>query len=77
MYYLQIVSTTQLIIYYRFIDLKTSSKKTSPQTSSTEIEGIETDDIILDQDLEEDGNSSIDLEDNLSTSKTGSVPRPQ
>ena len=44
---------------------ETSSKKTSAQTSSTEIEDIETEDIILDEDLEEDNNSSIDLEDNL------------
>ena len=44
---------------------ETSSKKTSAQTSSTEIEDIETEDIILDDDLEEDNNSSIDLEDNL------------
>ena len=44
---------------------ETSSKKNSAQTSSTEIEEIETEDIILDEDLEEDNNSSIDLEDNL------------
>jgi|TARA_Y100001934_G_scaffold204869_1_gene242236 hypothetical protein len=44
---------------------ETSPKKTSAQTSSTEIEDIETEDIILDEDLEEDTNSSIDLEDNL------------
>ena len=44
---------------------ETSSKKTSTQTSSTEIEDIEAEDIILDEDLEEDNNSSIDLEDNL------------
>ena len=42
-----------------------SPKKTSPQTSSTEMEGIEAEDIILDEDLEEDANTSIDLEDNL------------
>ena len=41
---------------------ETSSKKTSAQTSPTDIEA---EDIILDEDLDEDTNSSIDLEDNL------------
>ncbi len=44
---------------------ETSSKKTSAQTSSENIQDIETEDIILDEDLEENTNSSIDLEDNL------------
>ena len=44
---------------------ETSSKKTSVQTSSNEMGDIEAEDIILDEDLEEDANSSIDLEDNL------------
>ena len=41
---------------------ETSSKKTSAQATPTDIEA---EDIILDEDLDEDTNSSIDLEDNL------------
>ena len=49
---------------------KKSSKDTSPKKStneknSSEIAGIEPEDIILDDDLEEEANSSVDLEDDL------------
>ena len=43
----------------------TSPKKSTDEKNSSEIEGIEPDDIILDDDLEEETNSSVDLEDNL------------
>ena len=43
----------------------TSPKKSTGEKNSSEIEGIEPDDIILDDDLEEETNSSVDLEDNL------------
>ena len=42
-----------------------SPKKSNDEKNSSEIEGIEPDDIILDDDLEEEANSSVDLEDNL------------
>ena len=43
----------------------TSPKKSTDEKNSSEIEGIEPDDIILDDALEEETNSSVDLEDNL------------
>ena len=44
---------------------ETPTKKSSEQTSNTEMEGIEAEDIILDEDLDDNADSSIDLEDNL------------
>ena len=43
----------------------TSPKKSTDEKNSSEIEGIEPEDIILDDELEEEANSSVDLEDNL------------
>jgi len=43
----------------------TSPKKSTAAKNASEIEGIEPDDIILDDDLEEETNPSVDLEDNL------------
>ena len=45
----------------------TPSKKSTAEktTSTTNIEGIEPEDIILDEDLEEETNSNVDLEDDL------------
>ena len=44
---------------------ETPTKKSSEQTSNTEMEVIEAEDIILDEDLDDNANSSMDLEDNL------------
>ena len=43
----------------------TSPKKSTDEKNSSEIEGIEPEDIILDDELDEEANSSVDLEDNL------------
>ena len=43
----------------------TSPKKSTAEKTPPESEDIEPDDIILDDDLDEDSNSSVDLEDNL------------
>ena len=43
----------------------TSPKKSTDEKNSSEIEGIEPEDIILDDELEDEANSSVDLEDNL------------
>ena len=43
----------------------TSPKKSTNEKNSSEIEGIEPEDIILDDELDEEANSSVDLEDNL------------
>ena len=42
-----------------------SPKKPANEKNSSEIAGIEPEDIILDDDLDEEANSSVDLEDNL------------
>ena len=43
----------------------TSSKKSTDEKNSSEVGEIEPEDIILDDDLDEDTNSNVDLEDNL------------
>ena len=43
----------------------TTPKKSTAEKNSSEIEGIEPDDIILEDDLEEETNPGVDLEDNL------------
>jgi len=43
----------------------TSPKKSTAEKTPSEAGGIEPDDIILDDDLDEEANSSVDLEDNL------------
>ena len=52
----------------------TSPKKSTDEKNSSGIEGIEPDDIILDDDLEEETNSSVDLEDNLLEEEEDSTP---
>ena len=43
----------------------TASKKEVNEPATTEIQGIEPEDIILDEDLEENTGTSVDLEDDL------------
>ncbi|MFL2801941.1 MAG: TIGR02300 family protein [Paracoccaceae bacterium] len=43
----------------------TPSKKSPAEKSTPNVEGIEPEDIILDEDLEEEANSNVDLEDDL------------
>ena len=58
----------------------TASKKSTDEKNNTNIEGIEPEDIILDEDLEEEASSNVDLEDNLleeeeeDTSPIGVIP---
>ena len=58
----------------------TSSKKTTAEPASTDLEGIEPEDIILDEDLDEETSTNVDLEDNLleedddDTSPIGVIP---
>ena len=43
----------------------TSAKKSNNEKNSSELAGIEPEDIILDDDLEDEASSDVDLEDNL------------
>ena len=43
----------------------TSPKKSTDEKNSSEIEGIEPEDIILDDELDEDSTSNVDIEDDL------------
>ena len=52
----------------------TSPKKSTDEKNSSEIEGIEPEDIILDDDLDEEANSSVDLEDNLLEEEEDATP---
>ncbi|MFL2812982.1 MAG: TIGR02300 family protein [Paracoccaceae bacterium] len=52
----------------------TSPKKSTAEKTPPESEDIEPDDIILDDDLDEDSNSSVDLEDNLLEEDEDSTP---
>ena len=52
----------------------TSPKKSTAEKNPPEAGGIEPDDIILDDDLDEDSNSSVDLEDNLLEEDEDSTP---
>ncbi len=52
----------------------TTSKKQTPESTSTEIDGIEADDIILDEDLEEEANANVDIEDELLEEEEDSTP---
>ena len=53
---------------------ETTSKKHTPESTSTEINGIEADDIILDGDLEEEANANVDIEDELLEEEEDSTP---
>lgn len=53
---------------------ETTSKKNTPESTSTEIDGIEADDIILDEDLEEEANANVDIEDELLEEEEDSTP---
>ena len=44
---------------------ESSAKKEKPEKDSTEIQGVEPEDIILDEDLEENDPSNVDLEDDI------------
>ena len=44
---------------------ESSPKKEKPEKDSTEIQGVEPEDIILDEDLEENDTSNVDLEDDI------------
>ena len=58
----------------------TSTKKSNVEKNNSDIQGIETEDIILDDDLEEESSANVDLEDNLleeeeeDTSPIGVIP---
>ena len=53
---------------------ETTSKKNTPESTSTEIDGIEADDIILDEDLEEEANADVDIEDQILEEEEDSTP---
>ena len=50
------------------------AQKSTDEKNSSEIEGIEPEDIILDDELEEEANSSVDLEDDLLEEDDDSTP---
>ena len=52
----------------------TTSKKQPPENTSSEIDGIEADDIILDEDLEEEANADVDIEDQILEEEEDSTP---
>ena len=52
-------------------------KKEKPEKDSTEIQGVEPEDIILDEDLEENDPSNVDLEDDILQSLLDDLNTPK